>query len=180
MQIIKKYANRKLYHTNQKQYITLEGIAHLIQSGSHVQIIDNETGDDITSSILGQVVVQVRGRSGAALPTTLLTSLIRFGGDTITSLRHALFSSSGAHDIIESEIARRIDHLHAQGTIKSDEAIRMRQLLLCHETPQETRRTLAAYVIPGRNDVAHLHHQLDSLVSEVEQMIQHHSTSHDD
>ncbi len=180
MQIIKKYANRKLYHTNQKQYITLEGIAHLIQSGYYVQIIDNETGDDITSSILAQVVVQVRGRSGAALPTTLLTSLIRFGGDTITSLRQALFSSAGAHDIIESEIARRIEYLRTEGTIEAEEATRLRHLLLSHETPQETRRSLTAHVLSGRNDVAHLHQQLDSLVSEVEQMIQHQTTSNDD
>src|SRR6266540_6478215 len=57
MQLIKKYANRKLYHTNRKQYITLEGIAALIQAGESVQVLDNETGDDITASILTQVVL---------------------------------------------------------------------------------------------------------------------------
>ena len=48
MQTIKKYANRKLYHTNRKQYITLDGIAALIQAGEQVQVLDNETGEDIT------------------------------------------------------------------------------------------------------------------------------------
>ena len=48
MQLIKKYANRKLYHTNQKQYITLEGIARLVQDGEPVQVLDNESGEEIT------------------------------------------------------------------------------------------------------------------------------------
>jgi len=61
MQTIKKYANRKLYHTNRKQYITLEGIATLIQAGDQVQVLDNETGEDITAQILTQVVLQTRG-----------------------------------------------------------------------------------------------------------------------
>ncbi|RMD76579.1 MAG: pesticidal protein Cry15Aa, partial [Chloroflexi bacterium] len=51
MHIIKKYANRKLYHTNEKRYITLDGIAQLVQKGETVQVLDNETGDDITANI---------------------------------------------------------------------------------------------------------------------------------
>src|SRR5262249_12123246 len=57
VQTIKKYANRKLYHTNRKQYITLDGIAALIQAGDQVQVLDNETGEDITAQILSQVVL---------------------------------------------------------------------------------------------------------------------------
>ncbi|HMQ33518.1 MAG TPA: polyhydroxyalkanoate synthesis regulator DNA-binding domain-containing protein, partial [Chloroflexaceae bacterium] len=93
MHLIKKYANRKLYHTNQKQYITLEGIARLVQEGEPVQVLDNETGDDITSTILAQVVLTARGRSGPQLPTQLLTGLIQIGGDTLTNLRRTLASS---------------------------------------------------------------------------------------
>lgn len=58
MQTIKKYANRKLYHIDRKQYITLEGIAALVQAGEQVRVIDNETGEDITAQILAQVALQ--------------------------------------------------------------------------------------------------------------------------
>ena len=71
MQTIKKYANRKLYHTNRKQYITLDGIAALIQAGDAVQVLDNETGEDITAQILTQVVLQTRS-GGDRLPTQVL------------------------------------------------------------------------------------------------------------
>src|SRR5262245_48906369 len=62
VQTIKKYANRKLYHTNRKQYITLDRIAELIRAGEQIQVVDNETGEDITASILAQVVAPTRGR----------------------------------------------------------------------------------------------------------------------
>src|SRR5215218_6077356 len=92
MQTIKKYANRKLYHTNRKQYITLEGIAALIQAGEPVQVTDNETGADITASILAQVAVQARG---GRLPTQVLTGLIEAGGDTLAGVRRSLWVTLG-------------------------------------------------------------------------------------
>lgn len=173
MQIIKKYANRKLYHTNRKQYITLEGIAHLIQSGQQVQVIDNETGSDITAHILTQVVSQVRGRGGSILPVTVLTSLIRFGGDTLTSLRHTFLSALGGQDIVELEIAQRISQLVHEGTIDSDEATRMRQLLVRSDTTGLNHYSLAASrEIPTRHDVVRLHRQVDALVEELEKLIE--------
>ena len=91
MQTIKKYANRKLYHTNRKRYITLEGIAALIQAGEQVQVVDNETGEDITEPVLSQVVLQARG-SGGRLPTHVLTGLIQAGGDTLSGVRRSIWS----------------------------------------------------------------------------------------
>src|SRR3712207_2702998 len=107
MQLIKKYANRKLYHTNRKQYITLEGIAALIQAGEAVQVLDNETGEDITSSILTQVVLQSRA-SGERLPTNVLTGLIQAGGDTIAGMRRSFWSTLGGASMVDSEISRRL------------------------------------------------------------------------
>src|SRR5215468_6656399 len=112
MQLIKKYANRKLYHINRKQYITLEGIAALIQAGEQVQVLDNETGEDITSQILTQVVLQSRG-SGGRLPTHVLTGLIQAGGDTLAGVRRSFWSAIGGASMIDAEIQRRLEQLHA-------------------------------------------------------------------
>jgi polyhydroxyalkanoate synthesis repressor PhaR len=49
---IKRYANRKLYNTATSRYITLKGIAELIEAGDEVRVVDNETGEDITSVTL--------------------------------------------------------------------------------------------------------------------------------
>lgn len=173
MHLIKKYANRKLYHTNQKQYITLEGIARLVQEGEPVQVLDNETGDDITSTILAQVVLTARGRSGPQLPTQLLTGLIQIGGDTLTNLRRTLASSIGGQEVLEAEIARRIDHLVATGALGADESARWRELLLNSDFGPGPEHELAAGVgeVPSRNDVVRLHSQVDDLVKIVDQLL---------
>ncbi|MEI6778238.1 MAG: polyhydroxyalkanoate synthesis regulator DNA-binding domain-containing protein [Chloroflexales bacterium] len=173
MHLIKKYANRKLYHTNQKQYITLDGIARLVQDGEAIKILDNETGDDITSSILAQVVLQVRGRSAPQLPTTLLTGMIQFGGDTLANLRRTLFDSLGGIYLIENEIGRRIDVLISGGKISAEEAVYWRRLLLSDEFAESAKTHMADQNIdmPSRNDVVRLNSQVDALASIVEQIL---------
>jgi hypothetical protein len=59
--LIKRYANRKLYNTTTSRYITLKGIAELIEAGEDVRVIDNETGEDITHVALSQILVDSRG-----------------------------------------------------------------------------------------------------------------------
>ena len=174
MHIIKKYANRKLYHTNQKQYITLEGIARLVQEGEAVQVLENETGEDITASILAQVVLQARGRSGPQLPTTLLTGMIQLGGDTLSNLRRTVFASLGASEFIDAEISRRIDHLVDTGEVAPEEAERWRVLLIRQDFAQSANGHLAAQEaeMPTRNDVVRLHSQVDELSKIVEQLLQ--------
>jgi hypothetical protein len=55
--LIKRYANRKLYNTQTSRYITLKGIAELLENDQEVKVIDNETGEDITSVTLSQILV---------------------------------------------------------------------------------------------------------------------------
>jgi hypothetical protein len=65
--LIKKYANRKLYDTRTSRYITLEGISALVQSGNDIEVVDRETGKDLTPLILSQIVMgeEKRGRRAA-------------------------------------------------------------------------------------------------------------------
>lgn len=172
MQLIKKYANRKLYHTNQKQYITLEGIAKLVQEGATVQVLENETGEDITADILAQVVLQSRGRSGAPLPTQLLTGLIQIGGDTLTNLRRGLMSTLVGRDGIEVELQRRIDHLVDTGLLSAEEGKRWRQLLLQTDFGPVAEQVTAGFRdMPSRHDLARLHDQVDALTHTVEELL---------
>ncbi len=59
MIIIKRYSNRKLYNTETKQYITLEGLGALIQQGQEIQVIDHISGDDLTALTLIQIILAV-------------------------------------------------------------------------------------------------------------------------
>ncbi len=184
MQTIKKYANRKLYHTNRKRYITLDGIGRLVQAGEQVQVIDNETGEDITGSILAQVVLQTRGRNGGGpLPATVLTGLIQFSGDTLTNLRRVLMNSLGGREIIQAEIKRRLDKLVDEDALSSEEDTRLRHLLLREDLSQEEENTLEVNEedVPNRQDIVRLHAQVDALTAVVEQLMRQQGRApHDD
>lgn len=167
MQTIKKYANRKLYHTNRKQYITLEGIATLIQAGDQVQVLDNETGEDITAQILTQVVLQTRG-GGDRLPTQVLTGLIQAGGDTIAGVRRSFWSAIGGASVMDAEIKRRLDQLYSDGRIDAIELARLQELLL-HTTPDSP--SSEGSEMPSHHDIAHLRDQVEALTAVVDQLL---------
>jgi polyhydroxyalkanoate synthesis repressor PhaR len=167
VQTIKKYANRKLYHTNRKQYITLDGIAELIRAGEQIQVVDNESGEDITASILAQVVAQARGRGGL-LSTHVLTDLIQAGGETIAEVRRSIWDRLGGAALVDAEISRRLERLRDEGALGVEEAERLRQLLLGAE-PAPAPDGLQQ--VPSRADLARLNEQVDALTSTVEQLL---------
>ncbi|HSI05368.1 MAG: polyhydroxyalkanoate synthesis regulator DNA-binding domain-containing protein [Myxococcota bacterium] len=80
--IIKRYANRKLYDTERSSYVTLEDIAVMIKAGEEVQVVDNKSGEDLTSVTLAQIIFEAEKKK-SAMPLSLLRTLIRDGGDVI-------------------------------------------------------------------------------------------------
>ena len=60
---IKRYPNRKLYDTEAKRYVTLDELAGLIQAGADIQVIDHESGEDLTNVTLTQVVLEQQKKS---------------------------------------------------------------------------------------------------------------------
>lgn len=80
--IIKRYANRKLYDTERSSYVTLDDISVMIKAGEEVQVVDNKTGEDLTSVTLAQIIFEAEKRN-SAMPLSLLRTLIRDGGDAI-------------------------------------------------------------------------------------------------
>src|SRR5258708_1496865 len=65
--LIKKYANRKLYDTQTSRYITLEGIAELVRDGHEINVVDRDTGQDLTQVTLSQIVLSAEKRGPARL-----------------------------------------------------------------------------------------------------------------
>ncbi|MGB0617909.1 MAG: polyhydroxyalkanoate synthesis regulator DNA-binding domain-containing protein [Myxococcota bacterium] len=80
--LIKRYANRKLYNTETSRYITLKGIAQLLDEGEEVRVIDKETGEDITQVALSQILVDNQ-RAKEDPSDTLLTQILSRGGDAL-------------------------------------------------------------------------------------------------
>ncbi len=84
---IKKYANRRLYNTASSAYVTLADLAKMVKSGEDFIVYDAKTNEDITRSVLTQIIFEQEGIEGQALlPTTFLRQLIRFYGDSVQAL----------------------------------------------------------------------------------------------
>ena len=85
--VIKKYANRRLYNTGTSAYVTLEDLAVMVKAGEEFVVHDAKTGDDITRSVLTQIIFEQEGKEGQnLLPIAFLRQLIRFYGDSMQSM----------------------------------------------------------------------------------------------
>jgi len=84
MHRIKKYANRKLYDTNIKKYVSLDYLSDLIRDDKEIEIIDNETGEDLTASIVSRLMARKKdGDSEKTVPSGLLIQLFRRGSGAL-------------------------------------------------------------------------------------------------
>jgi len=84
--IVKKYANRRLYNTESSSYITLENLADMVREDRDFVVYDAKSGEDITRSVLTQIIVEEEGKGKAMLPTTFLRQLIGFYGNNMQSV----------------------------------------------------------------------------------------------
>ena len=81
---IKKYANRRLYNTGTSTYVTLEDLAVMVKAGEDFAVEDAKTGEDITRSVLAQIIFEQENKEGQnLLPINFLRQLIRFYGDSM-------------------------------------------------------------------------------------------------
>ena len=81
--IIKKYANRRLYNTQTSSYVTLDHLCHMVKEGVEFEVHDARTGEDITRSVLTQIIVEEESKGQNLLPLRFLRQLIRFYGDSM-------------------------------------------------------------------------------------------------
>ncbi|MBM3601383.1 MAG: polyhydroxyalkanoate synthesis repressor PhaR [Alphaproteobacteria bacterium] len=80
---IKKYANRRLYNTATSSYVTLDHLCQMVKDGTDFVVYDAKTGEDITRSVLTQIIVEEEGKGQNLLPISFLRQLISFYGDNL-------------------------------------------------------------------------------------------------
>jgi len=83
LRIIKKYPNRRLYDTEISSYVTIDDVRQLIVDGEEFEIRDAKTGEDLTRSVLLQIISEREGDGEPMLSTHLLSQIIRFYGDSM-------------------------------------------------------------------------------------------------
>ncbi len=182
MPTIKRYSNRKLYDTDAKRYITLEGIADLIRRGEDIRVIDNVTGEDLTTLTLTQIILDQEKKQSGYLPRTILAGIIQAGGDTLNTLQRSIVSPRTFWHNVDEEIKRRIQALIKQGDLPENEGqnILAKLLSIGHPNPPETEneeiieeevnRILSEREIPTRGDLNQILQQLDNLASKLDDM----------
>jgi polyhydroxyalkanoate synthesis repressor PhaR len=181
MLTIKRYPNRKFYNTEEKHYITLDDISEQIRAGREVQVIDQASGEEITSIVLTQIIFEQEKKNTGFVPRSILTGLVQAGGYTMGRMRSALSNPLELVKQIDVEIERRIDHLIRQGELAADEADRWRDKLLPRDDPntQESeieeaqfQRLLDEHGVPTRTELDRLSEQIELLVSKLDDLDQ--------
>ena len=86
MKIIKRYSNRKLYDTERSCYVTLEEIAQMVRDEEELQIIDNRSGEDLTTVTLAQIVLEEEKRSRKMLPINALKMIIQSPAELVARI----------------------------------------------------------------------------------------------
>ena len=84
--VVKKYANRRLYNTASSSYVTLDDLAKMIKEGGDFVVYDAKTGEDLTRSVMTQIIVEQEQKGQNLLPISFLRQLIGFYGDSMQFL----------------------------------------------------------------------------------------------
>ncbi len=84
--VIKKYANRRLYDTRASCYVTLDNLASMVRDDEDFIVVDAKTGEDLTRSVLAQIIFEAEAKGANMLPTNFLRHVIGFYGDSLQSM----------------------------------------------------------------------------------------------
>ena len=142
--IVKKYANRRLYNTSTSSYITLEDLAGMVRDNVEFQVLDAKSGDDITHSILTQIIMDEEASGEQMLPVSFLRQLISMYGNSMQSLMPSYLEAS-------MENFRQ-----NQSKIREafEKGISNTPLAKIHETNMAMMRAAADVLMPGASKAA--------------------------
>jgi len=182
MLTIKRYPNRKFYNTEEKRYITLDDISEKIRAGREVQVIDQASGEEITSIVLTQIIFEQEKKKTGFVPRSVLTGLVQAGGYTMGRMRSALSNPLELVKQIDVEIEHRIQQLIRQGELAEEEAHRWREKLIPQDErdvrktvmdEEQFQRMLDEQGVPTRTELDRLSEQLELLVNKLDDLDEH-------
>jgi len=142
--LIKKYANRKLYDTHTSHYVTLEGIADLVRDGHTIQVVDRDSGQDLTQVILSQIVLSEEKRGPARLMDA--------GADALHDRGQALLDYVRKTLNVPGDLVGQVERRRGDVEAMVDDAI---------------ERALRRLRIPSRHDMDSINQRLDQLSAEL-------------
>jgi len=123
---IKRYGNRKLYDLDAKRYVTLEDVAGMVASGHDVEVIDQRTGEDLTSLTLAQVLLEGLKEKTARIPRQVLVRLVRLAAGPASAFSDWPAPHEAATRARE-EVEKVVGSLLSRGRLSLEEALALRQ-----------------------------------------------------
>lgn len=177
---IKKYANRKLYDTTEKKYISLDDLSALIKAGEEVLIEDNETGEDLTSSVLSQILAREKTGTDTEVSGILL-DLLRKGGGTVIGYAKKYSSVwQNALTMAEDEVEKVVNLLVKNKELTESEGSKLKKELLARaenfkvwisdKIDQRVSEVLDKMNLATKEQVAELNAKITSLNEAVEKL----------
>lgn len=144
--IITRYQNRKLYDPLTKSYVTLEGLARLIGQGQDVQVLDQKTGEDLTTQVLAQVILEGVKERTASIPQKVLVRLIRLGMSPRSADAQEPPPAPDTISRARDEAERIVTGLLQRGRLPLEEALALRQEIAdsVHRAVGDAQRGLEA------------------------------------
>jgi len=179
MHRIKKYANRKLYDTTDKKYISRTRLSELIKQGEDIIIIDNETGEDLTASIVSSLIATTRGKAGGTVSSGVLIQLFRKGGNALTDYAKRYVSFwQRSFTMAEDEIDDMVKRLVKSKEISTSEGTRLKREIMGFTTSlkewisdaidKRLKEVLAATNLATKNQVSELNSRIQTLEKKLE------------
>ncbi len=123
---IKRYDNRKLYDPEARRYVTLFDLARMIGAGEELHVVDQKSGEDLTTTVLAQVILEGIKERSASIPRHVLTRLIRLGASPAAAWSDWNGPQEAAARA-KDEAERIVSELMTKGRLTLEEALALRQ-----------------------------------------------------
>lgn len=177
--IIKRYSNRKLYDTEDKRYITLEQIQQLVQDGQDIKVVENQTGEDLTTVTLSQILLEQEKRKEGKLPKSFFMDLVQRSSTTVVDfMRKNVLQYFDSSLLSEEQLSENVDQLVKAGEIPQDEAKQLKDEIktrtqtfkqrLDELVERRVQDVLSKLNIPTKAELERLGQRLDELTRKLE------------
>ncbi len=183
--IIKKYANRRLYNTGTSTYVTLDDLAKMVKKGEDFVVQDAKSGDDITHSVLTQIIFEQEGKTNnTLLPISFLRQLIGYYGDQMqmvvpSFLEHSMKAFTEQQAQMREQVTRAFGDMPLTKNLQAPmqlmeeqvkrntemfhQAMQMFSPFMAPKQPQEEKRSEAKDIDELKEQLRNLQNKLDKL-----------------
>lgn len=182
--IVKKYANRRLYNTATSSYVTLDELSRMVREGENFLVYDAKSGEDITRSVLTQIILEEDGKGRNLLPIGFLRQLISYYDDSLQQvlpryLEMSMESFTRQQDQMRSYLqgtfgpffpADRFDEMTRQNMSLFQNAARMFNPFAAAAAAAQHEASEPPASDPVRDDVTELKNQLAAMQRQIEEI----------